>query len=595
MTRDRYTTLPFSLLVYCVISLALSGLASTSLADAVIRGTIHDAQSDSRLEGATIRILSSGFQTSSSPDGEFAIGYAPGDFTVVCERIGYMPAAISLSLATATSYPLGDIQLFPFPILVDMYRRPIENALLTIQPADAGRGEPVLSEVRTNADGRFLVPYESVPIRITASTPEHRPRSMMFDFTRPQPITQAEWILPPKHPGLYFGGEHLPAQPFAFAKKAMEGLAIPAYYDGRYSAIGNPHVVMQNDRFPLLWVPKHSVTLGENFFASPGGLFCFAVDQSGVFVRYDRGRSSGRKIPLELFPVLDEVDVAHSGFGQQKVQIFRVDATLPLGKSVLFQGGGNKMDKEPHPDAEMGCWYIEVTKDAASIASQTVCGTDDDNLKYGVYLHLFEPILDMDVALTYQSIQGIEDQDEYADGLLRIATGLMLLRSAYQAETALDVSGVALKAVGRALDLLGTSDYTDIIMTSLGEALRTIANPTPSTIAGYVVTNTFSIISNTLAAIRIEQKTEEMQAILSARDVLHAYFRNCGDLDATMADLDVEEVPADCLRDRLTCIAIQHVRNQHYNVREEHILEATSMILSGVNATAQELTTMEDE
>jgi hypothetical protein len=35
-------------------------------------------------------------------------------------------------------------------------------------------------------------------------------------------------------------------------------------------------------------------------------------------------------------------------------------ALLPKGSYVFYQGGGNSMDTEPHPDEKLGCYPFTI-------------------------------------------------------------------------------------------------------------------------------------------------------------------------------------------------------------------------------------------
>jgi hypothetical protein len=174
-------------------------------------------------------------------------------------------------------------------------------------------------------------------------------------------LSKLSWMPPQDKPGLYYKKKALQKSEFIFEKKPMQGLMIPAYYDGTYSIKGEPVILTGKESIVLFWVPQNSVTLGENVFASKGGVSLFKVGDNGVFARYDNGKSTGEKIQdLKIVSLRDEIKRAHGGLVQQKIQIFRLEANLSPGEYVLFQGGGNALDNEPHPEQELGCWYLKV-------------------------------------------------------------------------------------------------------------------------------------------------------------------------------------------------------------------------------------------
>jgi hypothetical protein len=187
---------------------------------------------------------------------------------------------------------------------------------------------------------------------------------MLPAFAESQPGGKRLAIGPPSAdaPGLYAGGKRFEPGRFEFVKAEMSGLMIPAYYDGTYKVQGAAPVILAADAKHMFWVPKNSVTLGANPFGSKGGLFCFKVGASGIFAKYNMGRAAGDRVDLKVSPLVDDVRNAHGGLVQQKAQVFRIETPLPPGEYAVFQGGGNALDNEPHPEAELGCWHLKVSE-----------------------------------------------------------------------------------------------------------------------------------------------------------------------------------------------------------------------------------------
>ncbi len=348
----------------------------------VITGSVKHAVKGFSLENVIVRIENSGFQTRTDKSGQFQLNYAPGNFTVVFECLGYMPKATSLSLTSGGTYPMGEIFLFVFPTLVDMYGKSLSDVQVEVRQATYSGSGAVLSQTNSDSTGKFLIRYQPGPIRLVASKPNYKTRSLICNFDQPQAGMQEQWMLPPEQPGIYFNGRYLQKSTFNFAKKGMSGLMIPAYYDGTYSVVSEPEIIEVDDKASLFWVPERAITIGENVFASGGGLVCYTVEGNGVFVRYDNGRGEGQSIPLKLETILNEVEAGYGGLVQQKIQIFRLEANLGLGDYVLFQAGGNPFDKEPHPEERTGCYYLKVV-------NKQLGGTSDDTIKQNNLAQIF--------------------------------------------------------------------------------------------------------------------------------------------------------------------------------------------------------------
>jgi hypothetical protein len=222
-------------------------------------------------------------------------------------------------------------------------------------------GGAVLSSAISDSSGRFLASYRAGSLRLIANKPGYKSRPFDCSFDQPQGSRTKQWMLPPETPGLYSNGKLIPQTPIIFTKAGMVGMRIPAYYDGTYAVGGAAQVVTVDESVGLCYVPENAVTLGQNMFAGPSGLHAFEVGSDGVFVTYAQGRSSGRRIEIALQPVIEEVDAGYGGLVQQNVQVFRLTTALSPGEYVLFQGSGNVLDNEPHPDRKGNCWHVMVT------------------------------------------------------------------------------------------------------------------------------------------------------------------------------------------------------------------------------------------
>lgn len=227
------------------------------------------------------------------------------------------------------------------------------------------------------------------------------------------------------------------------------------------------------------------------------------------------------------------------------------------------------------------------------ISAKSKCGDKTSDLRYGIYLRLFEPIIDFDLSTTYQSIKKIENENEYYNKLISIAEGILLLNSAYSElqpiKKTLDLYGIAFQTVGYGAEIFGIKDYLPIVFDAFGTALQTIAHPTPATIASFVVTRTSATVNNFISAISITRKTNKFNTIAATREVLHAYYEYCGNLDWVQQKLELEALPADCASDRLTCMTIQYLRKQGHKIQHEYVYEMIHRTVLGVMDVQRQL------
>ena len=332
---------------------------STSYASALIFGEVK-SDNGVLLNNVNVRILNSGYKTNSNQNGIFKLPFSPGNFTIVFEKLGYVPRAYKLSLSTKDKYPLGNVSLKKFPKFYDVFESQIENVKIIVKQKN--RGETLTVDHRiTDDNGDFILQYYSSYMIIEAKKEYYRPQIIELDLVNYEKPLPSKIILPPLSPGLFYEKKAIPTNRFDFEKKKMVGLMIPAYYDGSYTAVGTPFLLTSTKQdFVFFWMPKTDVTFGTNQFASKGGLFVLKVMGNGNFVFYDYGVSEGQKIAFEIEPIYNKTAYYSDGLVQQEIQVYKVKINLPIGEYFLFEGGGNSMDREPHPDKDLNSWYFYV-------------------------------------------------------------------------------------------------------------------------------------------------------------------------------------------------------------------------------------------
>ncbi|MEM3170540.1 MAG: hypothetical protein QW838_07195 [Candidatus Nitrosotenuis sp.] len=222
------------------------------------------------------------------------------------------------------------------------------------------------------------------------------------------------------------------------------------------------------------------------------------------------------------------------------------------------------------------------------ISAKSKCGDKASDLRYGIYLKMFEPVIDFDLSVTYQNNENVEKLNKRIDKFITgVAAGFFLLEDAYSKllppEKILDLYGIAFQTVGYGAEVFEINDYLPIIFDAFGTALQTIARPTPATIASYVAINTVATVNNLISAIAISKRTDKFNTIAATREVLHAYYEYCGDFDAIQRKLGIQALPSDFKGDRLTAITLQHLRNQDNNIDEDYVYNTVHRVILGVN------------
>ena len=112
----------------------------------------------------------------------------------------------------------------------------------------------------------------------------------------------------------------------------------------------------------LYLVADNRSTLGQNIIFSENTLYLCPVSGNDVFATYNKGRLSSQRAKFVIETILNATDKKASGLVHTKIQVFKL-SSLPSGEYVLFIGGGNMLDNEPHPNKESGCYYLQIAEE----------------------------------------------------------------------------------------------------------------------------------------------------------------------------------------------------------------------------------------
>ncbi|MBD3240219.1 MAG: hypothetical protein GF331_06500 [Chitinivibrionales bacterium] len=245
--------------------------------------------------------------------------------------------------------------------VIDMYANPVAGAAVT---AISSRGDTL--KAVSDKDGKAAFSCrDSCVLSIRVVKEPFGSRAFELEIPKCSAMDLGTVTMLPADPGLYgpSGSRVVGRHEYKHGTPARRGLMVPAYYDGPYSVSSFDTVQASGDTLVLYWVPEHGRTLRENVFAAKDGIFVYAVDDNGHFVTYAQGRSSaGERLDIQATPIVDDKNMERYGIIQKKIQAYVLRIPLTKPRFVVFQPGGNRMDNEPHPGPELGCYPFVVVK-----------------------------------------------------------------------------------------------------------------------------------------------------------------------------------------------------------------------------------------
>ncbi len=241
--------------------------------------------------------------------------------------------------------------------VLDIYNQPLEGVVIKVFHALDTSSENLLFESQTNTNGAVSIKHFDHPIQIHYQKNGYMHRSILFD----DGVIPETVHLPPDQAGLYHEGTFIKKKPYEFEHLGMQGMMVPAYYDGTYLYDGTPAVVSVSDAKPLFLVADRETTLAMNVFKGKESLYLTPLQNNGTFAIYERGLKTTKKMDFDYEIILEDTDYSHTGLLETTLKVTKI-TDLPAEQYVIYIGGGNLLVNEPHPTEKSGCFPIKNVK-----------------------------------------------------------------------------------------------------------------------------------------------------------------------------------------------------------------------------------------
>jgi flagellar basal body-associated protein FliL len=252
-------------------------------------------------------------------------------------------------------------------VIMDIYRKPLKGVEVIISETSMNNDGAIIMRQETDQKGIIkLVKFQS-RVQVIAKKQGYRERFMILDQHAYSLGNKKIIIMPPDKYGLLCEGDLINPEKFEIKRKTPErgsGLnigPIPAYYDGSYFVQNNPSIIKSSkEKISFYLLPKLNLELGGNPFSGGNRIYVFRVQPGGLFTTYSNGISVEPAIEYSQEIILDEEDAKNSGFIKQKVKVTKIELKAIEGEFVVFSGTGNALDKELHPDNNIGICHFMV-------------------------------------------------------------------------------------------------------------------------------------------------------------------------------------------------------------------------------------------
>lgn len=220
-----------------------------------------------------------------------------------------------------------------------------------------------------------------------------------------------------------------------------------------------------------------------------------------------------------------------------------------------------------------------------SITNKTKCNNFHSNLKYSIYFTIYKPTLDAMINLIKKRMDGNINKTDYFENIQGIAEGFLTLHQVYGANTGRKIAESALTTIGYTMNEAGLNIFAEIIDVAVA-ASKVAKNPTPASIADYVVMKSLSILNNIWGTVKHTKLKHQLDVMSASRDVLSKYYLNCQNREKISSELLVNSSPwdNDCKGSWLLCTTVQYCKRIGYYVNKEKISDTILNIISGVDS-----------
>jgi hypothetical protein len=217
------------------------------------------------------------------------------------------------------------------------------------------------------------------------------------------------------------------------------------------------------------------------------------------------------------------------------------------------------------------------------ISMATRCNSQDWNLMNGIYHKFYDASMGIETDFIDAKINMTDAQTQFRDNIINLAGNILQLKADFDIKTVNDAAIQGISTSGLAMELSGC-DVIPPIDDVLSTALNAILDPTPLSIADYVVLNSLQIINDWIGRYQIIALTKQRNTISVERQVLGAYYVYCGDNQGIENYLGITDPYSGCsYSSYLACVAIKYSQKNNWDIDSDHLMDALSMVLSGVN------------
>lgn len=99
---------------FTISIILLTTLVFTSCKNTVIEGKVLDGFGQPVKE-ATVKVDGTQFTAQTNRDGEYSVGYVPGDIKVIISKQGYTDTSFSVKISTEAKFPAAAVTIFKIP------------------------------------------------------------------------------------------------------------------------------------------------------------------------------------------------------------------------------------------------------------------------------------------------------------------------------------------------------------------------------------------------------------------------------------------------------------------------------------------------
>lgn len=211
---------------------------------------------------------------------------------------------------------------------------------------------------------------------------------------------------------------------------------------------------------------------------------------------------------------------------------------------------GYSVAHTPDPSGHTLAITFTVLGFVQEMSAKTTCNAEDWNLRYGIYLKVYWPLIYLQREMLLERLTGVNNQNIQWDNYISIANLVYTIKKQFGMTLGKDIVVAAFTSTGTVLKV-NNIDFIPTILAGIDTAISTAGltgSAAAVSLAPYLVVETLTTANNLYALVQINYLTDQLNSSRLLGSALLNYYRSCGTMTAGITALSDQASAANILQ-----------------------------------------------